>query len=254
VWSQLPSIRRVALRRAHRVVASARYNVERIAAVQGVRRQRIALIPPVLEPSWGGLAVHDAAHDSPGDSARLLSVARLDAQEGYKGIDAVIRALPTIRSRVPRVSYTVVGAGTDLDRLQRLAEECGVADAVHFAGMVSHPDLLREYEHCDVFVLPSTGEGFGFVFLEAMAFAKAVVAFAVGGPLDIVDDGKTGRLVHAHGELAAALSELLLDPDVAKAMGTRGRARLEELFSFERYVQRWRELLHGLGPTADASA
>jgi phosphatidyl-myo-inositol dimannoside synthase len=242
IWSELPWVRRVALRRACRVVASATYNAERITAVQGVRPERIALIHLALAPSWG-TGGHFAAEADSSHHARLLSVARLDADEGYKGVDAVIRALCEIRRQVPNVTYTVIGMGTDLPRLQRLAEECGVAEAVRFIGAVDHPNLLREYEQCDVFVLPSTGEGFGLVFLEAMSFAKPVVAVAAGGPIDIIQDGRTGRLVEAPDRIAGALLELLVNRRQAKEMGARGRARLESAFSFDHYVRRWRETL-----------
>jgi phosphatidylinositol alpha-1,6-mannosyltransferase len=170
----------------------------------------------------------------------------MDAAERYKGVDAVIRALPDVRRKVPRVSYTVVGEGTDLDRLRRLALDCGVTDLVRFTGEVDHEGLLREYEECDVFVLPSTGEGFGLVFLEAMSFAKPVVAVATGGPVDVVQDGITGRLVASQDDVSGALLELLLDRGKARAMGAQGQARLEASFSFERYVDRWRETLRVL--------
>jgi phosphatidyl-myo-inositol dimannoside synthase len=244
IWTPLPWARRTALRRASRVIASATYNADRLRAVQGVRPERIALIHLALPPSWAGGSATDHTGDS--GEGRLLSVGRMDAAERYKGVDAVIRALPEVRRKVPRVSYTVVGEGTDLDRLRQLALDCGVTDSVRFTGEVDHEGLLREYEECDVFVLPSTGEGFGLVFLEAMSFAKPVVAVAAGGPVDVVQNGITGRLVASQDDVSGALLELLLDRDKARAMGAQGQARLEERFSFERYVDRWRETLRVL--------
>jgi phosphatidyl-myo-inositol dimannoside synthase len=244
IWARLPWARRLALRRATRVVASASYNAERLRAVQRIRPERIEVIHLALHPGWLGGSPRER-RPNPGEG-RLLSVARLDAAEGYKGVDVVIRALPAIRRQVPRVSYTVVGRGTDLDRLRRLAQDRGVANCVRFIREVSHPALLREYQECDIFVLPSTGEGFGLVFLEAMLFAKPIVAVATGGPLDIVVDGVTGRLVGGPDRVSGALLELLLDRNRARAMGAQGRARLQDTFSFERYVERWRETLQAL--------
>jgi phosphatidylinositol alpha-1,6-mannosyltransferase len=244
IWGPLSWARRTALRRATRVVASATYNADRLRDVQGVRPERIALIHLALQPSWHR-GPEEGHAGGPADG-RLLSVGRMDADERYKGIDAVIRALPEIRHSVPGVSYTVVGEGTDLDRLRQLAVDCGVADLVHFAGGVQHEQLLREYQACDVFVLPSTGEGFGLVFLEAMSFGKPVVAVAVGGPLDVIQDGVTGRLVASPDDVSGALLELLHDRDKAAAMGAEGRNRLQERFSFERYVDRWRETIKAL--------
>jgi glycosyltransferase involved in cell wall biosynthesis len=97
--------------------------------------------------------------------------------------------------------------------------------------------LAACYAHCDVFALPSRGEGFGMVFLEAMACGKPTIGGAHGGVPDIIDDGETGILV-AHGDverLAQAIEFILADPNRGAAMGLRGRERVASEFSFARF-------------------
>src|SRR6185312_10680667 len=106
---------------------------------------------------------------------KLLSVCRFDRTDPYKGIDTVIEALPTVLSHFPELHYYVVGNGNDLERHKMLAATSGVAEHVHFLGSLAATTLRDYYRACDVFVMPSAGEGFGIVFLEAMRYAKATI-------------------------------------------------------------------------------
>jgi phosphatidyl-myo-inositol dimannoside synthase len=238
VWDPPSTPVRLGLTRADRVVASASYNAERLRANLGIDP---AVIPLALDPSWRP----DGGGTASGGSgpARLLTVTRLSKADGYKGVDRVIEVLPGVIEAVGPISYTIVGDGDDEQRLRQLAAERGVQDQVHFAGFLDDDEMARAYRDSDVFALPSTGEGFGLVLLEAMAFGKPIVAAAVGGPLDIVVDGVTGRLISTDEELAAALVELLGDRDAASRMGAAGRARVTDAFSFGAYVERWTALI-----------
>jgi phosphatidyl-myo-inositol dimannoside synthase len=248
-WTPLDRLRRAALLGADRVVASASYNEQQLRSVQGVRAGRIEVIPLSLAPEWDmGNGADPAAGAHAG--ARLLTVARLSTVDSYKGIDRTIEALPAIAERVPGVTYRVVGDGDDRGRLEALAHRHGVADRIEFAGMVDDAGLKAEYAACDLFVLPSKGEGFGLVLLEAMAHGRPVVASAVGGPLDVVDDGRTGLLVEDDAELADAVASLLEDPARLETMGDQARERVERSFSFDLYTRRWGELV---GRVADRS-
>jgi glycosyltransferase involved in cell wall biosynthesis len=180
-------------------------------------------------------------------------VSRLSAVDSYKGIDVTIEALPAVARTAPEVTYRVVGGGDDEPRLRKLAEDSGVADRVQFAGVVGHERLTEEYRACELFVLPSKGEGFGLALLEAMAFSKPVVASAVGGPLDVVEDGVSGVLVADDADLPTVLADLLADPQRAAAMGERGRERAAEEFGFDRYAARWSNLLTGAGEPRSVS-
>jgi glycosyltransferase involved in cell wall biosynthesis len=141
---------------------------------------------------------------------------------------------------VPDVQYIIIGSGTDLERHKQLALEVGVADRVHFLGTVDDPTLRSCYQSCDVFVMPSAQEGFGFVYLEAMQYAKAVVAARSGGAPEVVEEQVTGRLVEYgnQDELAEALVELCLDSEKRVRLGAAGYQRLQEKFTFAHFKEK----------------
>ena len=114
----------------------------------------------------------------------LLTVSRLAASERYKGHDRVISVLPRVLERSPDVAYLVVGDGDDRQRLEEMAQKAGVAHAMRFAGHVPHQELPDYFRLADVFVMPSTGEGFGIVFLEAAASGLPVIGGNRDGSVD----------------------------------------------------------------------
>jgi glycosyltransferase involved in cell wall biosynthesis len=129
------------------------------------------------------------------DTRVILTVARLSAAEGYKGYDTIIRVLPQVKQVIPRLRYLLVGQGDDLPRLEHLAHEIGVAADVSFCGFVADSDLADHYRLADIFAMPSRGEGFGIVFLEALACGTLVIGGSIDGARDALDDGHLGELV-----------------------------------------------------------
>lgn len=250
VWDPLPTLRRKAVQQADFAIVISRYTAERTVQAQGVSPDRIRLLPLALDPAFW-----EAAHASPARSRPagfpegrvLLSVTRLAASEGYKGVDLVIAALPLIAARVPDVHYVVVGDGDDRPRLEELSRQKGLAARVHFLGRLDSlsAELAACYSACDVFVLPSRGEGFGIVFLEAMAFAKPVVGGAHGGTLDVIEDGRTGMLVPPGDveQLARVLESLLTNRTLRDDLGRRARERVQTNFLFEHFRQRLAAIL-----------
>jgi glycosyltransferase involved in cell wall biosynthesis len=167
----------------------------------------------------------------------ILTVGRWDPAERYKGADTLISALPHVLRTVPDVVLVLVGEGEDRPRLEQLARDSGVADHIYFLFGRTQEELFACYAHCDVFALPSRGEGFGLVFLEAMACAKPAIGGAHGGTPDVIEDGVTGLLV-PHGDaalLSSALESLLADPSRAYEMGARGRERVQAAYTFDRF-------------------
>ena len=142
----------------------------------------------------------------------ILTVGRVSALERYKGHDRIIAALPGIIAFVPDAAYLIVGSGDDRPRLQQLACEAGVGDRVVFAGHVPDPELPDHFALAHVFAMPSTGEGFGIVFIEAAASGLPVVGGNCDGSVDALADGRIGRLVdpHAPAEIEGAVIDALL--------------------------------------------
>jgi glycosyltransferase involved in cell wall biosynthesis len=143
-----------------------------------------------------------------------MTVGRLDARERSKGVDEVLEALPALAVGLPDLAYMVVGDGTDRARLQAKARSLGVSDRVVFAGYVAEPEKPEYYRLADAYVMPCRGEGFGFVFLEAMATGLPVVASRADGSSEAVLGGELGLLVDpgSRDQLIEAVRQAVREP------------------------------------------
>ena len=169
-----------------------------------------------------------------------------------KGQDTLIRAWGAVKSQVPGAALLIVGTGPYSADLHQLAERTGVTASVHFTGSVPQAELPAHYAAGDVFAMPCRTrrggldvEGLGVVYLEASATGLPVVGGDSGGAPDAILDGETGYVVG--GGDVAALSEriaaLLSDPAGAKAMGEKGRAWVEQEWSWDQAASALRALI-----------
>ncbi len=238
VWQRLSPAKRMALQRATAIWSISKFTAEEMTSAQSLAPPSIRLIHPALEPSWfaAGAGIASRRDWSTSGGMRLLSVSRLVPEARNKGIDDVLRALPRALEDAPNLEYRVVGEGDDRTYLENLARQSGVAGRVTFTGAVTHVQLLEEYRNCDAFILPSEREGFGLVFLEAMAFSKPVIARQAAAAAEVVVHGETGLLVNGEADLASAICDFARDPRRAWALGEAGRRRAEELYSFDKFV------------------
>ncbi|MFG3509885.1 glycosyltransferase family 4 protein [Streptomyces sp. NPDC047821] len=186
-----------------------------------------------------------------GDAPVVLCAARLVPR---KGQDTLIRALPTVRARVPGTRLLLVGSGPYERRLRRLAAEHGVTGAVVFAGGHPHAALPPFYAAADVFAMPCRSrkrglevEGLGIVYLEAAAAGLPVLVGDSGGAPDAVRDGETGHVVDGRdaGAVAEGLLRLLTDRRAAAAMGEKGREWVRTEWGWDRTYDTLAALLAG---------
>jgi glycosyltransferase involved in cell wall biosynthesis len=172
------------------------------------------------------------------DQPVLLTVSRLQLSERYKGHRQVLVALQTIRQQFPNVCQLVVGTGDDLASLREAVVARGLADCVILAGHVPGEELPDHYRLCDAFVMPSSKEGFGIVFLEAMATGKPVVAGRIDGSVDALDGGRLGLLVDPNNPeaITQALQQVLsrTPPDALWHDPVALRAAVVEQFGYPR--------------------
>ena len=141
----------------------------------------------------------------------LLTVSRIGTADRYKGHDRVIAALPALLRAGADVAYLIVGSGDDAPRLAQVAAETGVSDRVILAGAAPAEELADHYRLADVFVMPSTKEGFGIVFLEAAACGIPVVGGNRDGSWDALREGRLGRAIDPddEGQLVTAVLDAL---------------------------------------------
>jgi phosphatidylinositol alpha-1,6-mannosyltransferase len=256
VWEPLHGVRRSALRRSSLIITPTENTANYVATQQQFPRERVRVLPWALDPDFEALAATTATAANlkaalPANYPEgrvILSVGRWMANERYKGMDTLISALPRLLHEWTDLQLVLVGEGDDQAWLERLAQGCGVRKRVHFMSGLRYPELAACYSACEIFALPSKGEGFGLVYLEAMARGKPVIGGAHGGAPEVIDDGKTGYLVH-HGEveqLATSIETLLADPAMGREMGKRGLERVNREFKFNVFAKSLRKILREL--------
>jgi phosphatidyl-myo-inositol dimannoside synthase len=210
--------------RADLVMVTSRYSAEVAQREYGVPPERLAVVPEPID-----LEVWDdqfwRAPRRPRGGPVVLCVARMYPR---KRIGDLLLAADVLRARVPGLQMRVVGRGPEWPALSRLHAELGLGESVALLGDLTRERLAEEYVNATVFCLPSVQEGFGIVFLEAMAAELPVVACRVAAIPEVVQDGVTGLLTapRSPGELAAAVERLIADPTLARGLGREGRRRM----------------------------
>jgi len=241
-WKRLGYLERTAARNAARIVATTRHTATRFAAANDLATERVSVIPLALEDSEAADQPLLAAREG---ELRVVTVGRLAAEDSYKGYDTLIQAVHHAGQRGANVRLDVVGTGDDRPRLERLATGLGLNDRVRFQGSLPEPDLRSTLIASDVFALPSRGEGFGLVYVEAMRFGKPCIAGRHGGPPEIISDGNDGYLVE-HGDveqLSSRLVTLCQNAELRTTLGRRALQKVRERYLFPVMRQRWFELL-----------
>jgi phosphatidylinositol alpha-1,6-mannosyltransferase len=238
-WSRRSGVCQLAIEAADLIICTSRYTRSRVLGWSAVKPERIVLLPNTVDEAF-----------TPGDGSALreawglkgkrvlLTVARMDNRERYKGHDRVITAIPQLVARGHDLIYVVVGEGDDQTRLVTLANKNGIGDRVQFMGAVGRKTLVDAYRAADLFLMPSTGEGFGIAFLEAMASGTPALGLAVAGARDALVDGELGIAV-TEDDLPAAIERALSttrpDPEVL-ASATRTRFGRQPFASYVRLL------------------
>jgi len=242
-YRRLPAYEPLLVRHLDRIISVSRVTAERMARAFRIGEDRFALLPnavdlPPADPS---------APRSGGGELRILSVSRMSSMDAYKGIGTLVAALRGVKERIP-VICTVVGDGELRASYEEEARRLGLEGVVRFVGRVDDSELERWYRWADVFVLPSTKEGFGVVYLEAWAHGLPVVAARAGGAAEVVENGQTGLLVEPESPQAVveALLRLGRDGELRARLGSAGREVVEARYTHAHFRDRLAEILESL--------
>jgi phosphatidylinositol alpha-1,6-mannosyltransferase len=226
-WPRPKRQQRAAVESADLVLCVSRYTRARVLSWAAIEPERVIVLPnTVSEAFTPGDASALCAKWDLGGKRVLLTVGRMDARERYKGHDLVIQALPQLVAAGHDVIYVVLGDGNDVGRLESTAISLGVADRVRFMGEVGLETLVSAYRMADLFVMPSSGEGFGIAFIEAMACGTPALGLCVCGARDAFGNGELDAAI-SEAELPAAILRLLVQPKPnPNGLATAVRARL----------------------------
>jgi len=262
VWGHLPGRLLAGLQACAGVLPVSEFTRATMLREGGLSANRVIVVPDTFREQAFAPGPKPAAllarHSLRADQPVLLTVGRLAASEAYKGHDQVIAALPAIRATNPEVRYVIVGTGDDQARLQACAEQHGQTDAVIFAGFIPEHELADYYRLCDAFVMPSTGEGFGIVYLEALASGKPCIVGNQDASPEAIGDGRWGFAINPRSPAAIAEAVIKLitrahdkpwlhEPDTL-------RQEVIERYGFAAFKRSLLSALHRLVPTSDQAS
>ncbi len=225
------------------VISISRFTKQRFLSWSAVHDDQVHLLPNAIHLEEYGIGEKprylEQRYGLEGKKV-LMTLARLEQSEQQKGIDEMLEVLPELLAEEDKLTYLIAGDGDDKQRLERKAVSLGLDKRVAFAGRVSEAEKADHYRLADVFVMPGRQEGFGFVFLEAMACGIPVVASSLDGSREAVLYGKLGELGNPD------------DREVLKAAIRRALRRPRqipdglEFFSYEKFRERVQDILGGL--------
>jgi phosphatidyl-myo-inositol dimannoside synthase len=243
-WQRPREHIRALVEQADLVTCVSRYTRRRVLEWCDIEPAKVRVLPNTLSEQFDTPSLPRKAGASQTQCASrslsALTVARLSASERYKGHDVMIRALALLGPSVRNVKYVIAGDGDDRPRLETLVWQLGLVDCVSFVGRVDEAGLPALYDAADVFVMPSTGEGFGIVFLEAQQRGCTVIASSADGAADPLRDGADGYLVEPNDPQALAN---LLRSLAQSGISPRLSSNVFSKRSFDRHVHRLLHLL-----------
>lgn len=239
VWSRLSSARRYALAKSDLILAISEYTREKMIESNNIDAQKVKILYNCFDPDLLSQFTSESLSKSKKflQSPSLITVSRLGESDHYKGHAEVIRSLPSVLEKFPDVNYYIVGKGPLAEKLARISGELRVEEHVHFLGFLDNQSLQCVYRQCDVFIMPSRKEGFGFVFAEAMMYGKPVIAGNQDASVEVVQHNETGLLVDPEdkNQIADAIKCLLADKELQQRMGTKGQEVATIKFNFENF-------------------
>ncbi|WP_162199408.1 glycosyltransferase [Aurantiacibacter luteus] len=247
IWKPVSKLYRTPLEQCDRLIAVSHDTRDRALAVASPQHDSFSVISCTVGPQFVPGDRQSARDKFKIDSREkvVLSVARLDGREdarGYKGHDLVMDLVARQNQDGEKIRYLIAGDGDDRERLVQLADRLGISNLVDFLGIVPAEDLPDLYRAADLFALPSTGEGFGIVFVESMACGTPAIGLNVGGSPDALCHGELGHCSSLEGFPALFTASLISsgtrDPDLAR--------RTRERFGFAVFRRRVLDILQPL--------
>jgi len=254
VWQPLTGIKKKVLVKADKVLAVSEYTRQQIIKLQGKSPQDVAVFHNTIDPYF------EVPHSFSKDeqlAARygithsdfvVYTLCRLSSKEKYKGYDAVIQAIALLADKYTNLKYLIAGKydEAERERVDALIATNNLEDRVLFAGYIQDDEIVKHYQLGDVFIMPSSGEGFGIVFIEAMACGRQVVSGNADGSVDALRNGELGTIVDANNiqAIAKAIEEKMQNVNkFDSAASVALQQSVIRYFGFDAYKNNLKNLL-----------
>ena len=249
VFEPVSGLKKKVLQKADRILAVSSFTRQKLIDLQHVQQEKIIVFPNTLDPHFQ-LTTHfskpaylQQRYGINEQEKVIFTLTRLNSEEGYKGYDKLISILPQLMQEGLQVKYILAGKAdaTEAKRMQELIRTLNLEQHVIMPGFIADAEVNDHYLLSDVFVMPSKGEGFGIVFLEAMACGLPVIAGNKDGSTEALQFGELGTLIDPDDQeqLKAAIKNVLQQ----KKESTQLQQLMLSYFSFEKYKERLQTIL-----------
>jgi phosphatidyl-myo-inositol dimannoside synthase len=246
IWNEVSFIKRLFLKKCDFILAVSNYTKERIIETHKFPAERITIFPNTIDPYFN---IHSSfekpaylmeRYGLPAGSKIILTVTRISLTEGYKGYDKVMEVLPEVLKVYPGTKYILAGkyGSAEKKMLDGLIKQYKIQANIILAGFIKEEELTDHYQLADVFIMPSKKEGFGIVFLEALASGLPVIAGSKDGSADALMNGELGTLVDPDNneEIYNALVNHL------QSSNPKNTSKVLKYFSYENFKGRLKEI------------
>jgi phosphatidylinositol alpha-1,6-mannosyltransferase len=252
IWRKLPEPKLKALKRLDKIIAVSHFTAEKIKSIHGIKDDKMEILNNCIDPFYffpenfnKPKSLLERYGLNPNQKI-LMSLSRVVSSEKYKGYDNTISILPQLIKKYPEVVYLIAGKSDEEEklRLEKLIAKYQLANHIKLIGFIDEAEITDHFLLSDIFVMPSKKEGFGIVFIEAMASGLYVVAGNKDGSVDALKNGELGKLVNPDNsnEIEKTLDELLKSPlDHEEKIALQ--KNVLKAFSYEKYRESIKKLI-----------
>lgn len=241
-WEKISFLRRISLRNAKKNIATTNFTIEKCSKNNNISKSKFSLIPLSVRNKKNIKIKHDRSKNF-----NLLFVGRLEENENYKGLELLIEASKNLVNKGIKIKLNIVGEGNAKQKFISIAN-LKSNRYIKFLGQISNQDLKKLYLSSDLFVMPSFGEGFGIVFLEAMSYGIPCIGGNYGGTPEVIRDGIDGFLISKKDEklLQNKIEILYQNFALYEKFSNSSINIVESNFSDEIFFSRWNNLFDSL--------
>lgn len=249
VFEPVSGLQKKLLQKADRLLAVSSFTKNKLIEQQQMPAEKISLFPNTLDPHFQLPAEFSKPdflkerYGINGNEKILFTLTRLNSEEGYKGYDKVISILPQLVKSGISFKYILAGKADEAEqkRMEELIAAKGLQQYVIMPGFIADEEITAHYLLADVFVMPSKGEGFGIVYLEAMACGLPVIAGNKDGSTEALQFGELGMLIDPDSE--EQLQQAIIHVLQQKKEEKRLQEKMLGYFSFKKYTERLQQVV-----------